>query len=457
MVGRIGTEVDNPEFAFVVPWGKYVYRHAGKWNIEQPVAKDSIREFLLNAGETSESIKAFFAVGNYPKVFGAALCPGQPPMYEDPLEPGRKMLNTWVRPTLRPTPGPYPRIEAILSWLTQGRAEATQWLKHWMARKVQNPELLPKVAVVLLGRQGSGKGTFGWLMRQMLGPANCAVIERAALESQFNSSWLGKLFVQADEIVSPEHMKSLGEKLKVLITGDELEMEAKGRDRARIPNRTAWLFCSNDRVSPIVLEAGDRRYSVFANHQEIFGTDYDTMIRGCFNADDTATESFAAELSGFYSDLLGLEVDVGMVSKPYVNEQREALILGSERGHESFLREVTEHGFDSVLAEAEAEVGGYYAPGDRATWDFGAEGGVATRVIYAVYRRFCDSRGMKALSLPKFGAALSAQGWRQHSNRVASKPGLRVRSYEVPRSPATDDATGPQLLAAGLASGVQKC
>lgn len=425
------------DIAFIVPWGKFVYKQSGRWNTGEIVSRESIREYLLYHDYSSEEARVFLAAGNYPKVFGVGMFPGEK---EYLLKDGYHYLNSWVPSTLTPAAGPCPRVWRILDWIVGGDGGAKEWLMHWAARKVQSPALLPKTAVILLGSPGSGKSTFGRIMREILGAKNCAVIERAALESNFNSSWVGKLFVQAEEIVSPDHMKEIGERLKMLITSDELEIEAKGQNRRKSPNHMAWLFCSNDRVSPLQIERDDRRYAVFANHAEIT-PEYRALVAGCFTPLDQFTESFKAEVEAFYHYLANLEVDAELVRLPYNTDARQRIISASERGHERFIREVYERGVDALVAD-------YPDPGfmDRSEWDFG-ERGIKTQFLYAVYARFCQQNGYGKMSDSKFGAALSSRGWRCVRNSVPnSHSKKRPMCYMVPRTQGDDSATGPETI-----------
>ncbi len=423
---------------YVVPWNKYLFKRDGAWAVDEPINAEAALKYMINSGATFDEAKEYLKRSSHPTVLKVGVFPNRETIFED-------TLNLWVPPSLTPVSGAFPRVEAILNWITAGDEGALAWLLHWSARKVQNPFVLPKVAVILLGTPGSGKSSYGRIMREMLGARNCAVIERAALESNFNSSWIGKLFVQAEEIVSPDHMKEIGERLKMLITSEELEIEAKGRDRRKAPNHMAWLFCSNDRVSPLQIEAADRRYSVFANHKEITD-EYRALVAGCFDALDHFTPSFKEEVQGLYAYLMQLSVDTELVRLPHQTEARDTIIASSERGHDRFIREIKERGVDALIHDY-PDISMY-----DEEWDFG-ERGIKTQYLYGVYSRFCKTNGFGRLSDNKFGAALRAAGWPRVRNS-AGKAGRRPMCYIVPRSPADESApVGMQTSSVAVALG----
>lgn len=433
----LDTEVDDDgvstdrltDFAYVIPLEKFVYRLGDTWSISTPVGKEGIVNHLIEDGwPTAQAVKTV-KFREYLRVYGAEIAPNKPKIFENAQ--GRMMLNTWVPPTIQPRPGEYPRLQRVIDWLTCGDKQAEKWIKHWMAWKVQNPELVPKIAPVFITKPGGGKGTLASVMMAMLGRSNCAAIKRAELENKFNGRWAGKLFVLADEILSNENLKSVSEVLKILVDSNDIEFESKGKDQRTITNRLAWMFASNDSISPVVLEEGDRRYSVFANTNDV-PPEHEMMFKSMFDQNDTRTptDGFMVEIEAYYAELLETQVDRWFVSRPYQNDARQQLIEANRPAHELFCRYVDEHGVDEFL-DAYAK----YPPADmpnRTEWDFGAEG-VATAVLYRAYADFCKRFGARALRVNKFGVAINAHRPAWPSVRNTSPSGKRVYCYVVPR------------------------
>lgn len=422
-------EVGPEDFAYLVPFERFVYKTEGTWNLSEPVGKEGIRHHLLAGGWHLDDIATLLKSRAYTFVYGADLAPREEGIYAAP--DGKLYLNTWKPPTLTPAPGPCPRIQCVLDWLCCHDAEAIRWLKAWMAWKVQNPATVPKVAVVCTTEPGGGKGTLAFLMREMLGPANCAVVKREELENKFNSRWVNKLFVLGDEVLTNDNLRDVSSLLKVLIDGDKIELEGKYKDQREVKNRLAWMFASNDRIAPVVLDRGDRRYSVFSNHDPL-PAGYAEMLRSCFKIDNVPSDSFLQEMRGFYHELLSLEVDRQLVTTPYENGERALLIDANKSTHELFCEQVDEEGIDGLLDYLLTH-GEFYWAKTREAWDFKSEG-ISTQVLYRCYVEFCKRVGGRPLKINKFGSALHNHRpvWEQTRNTV---PGTerRVHCYRVKR------------------------
>lgn len=432
----LNDEPRHGAFAFVIPWERFVYRRDGRWLVTEPIGKEGITNHLLESGMAPDEVKAMLQSRSYNKVYGVEIVPGVGHFHE---EGGRWYLNTWVEPRVVATPGEYPRIERILDFLTDGDAAGAEWLAHWLALKVQNPAIVPRVAAVFTTKPGSGKGTLAKILSLLLGPENCATIEGSALESRFNARWADKLFVLADEVLTSESVKDVSNRLKVLIDAEHIELEGKGENQRAVRNRLAWMFASNDDVAPVVLEVGDRRYSVFSNHSPV-PDEYKQMLKDAWEDDGaTPTASFAAEISAFYHDLLELEVDRRLVSSPYDNAARDELIEANLPSHRLFFRYVDDVGVDALLDRVVTQ-GDWSLSRTRPEWDFGADG-LATNIIYQCYVLFCRDAGAKALKLNKFGSAVKKHGWRPV--RGGTK---RNHGYAVRRNTTTTPAPAGRVL-----------
>ena len=432
------------DIAFVIPLEKFVYKHRGAWNVTTPVGERGIKAFLVDAGWRVEDVNRKLKEFDFVRVYGHDMAPGKGELYLDE-ETQRPMLNTWVRPPLQPVQGEYARIRRVLEWLTKGDEGGIRWLTHWMALKIQNPELVPKVAVVLATQQGGGKGTLAFLMRQMLGDANTAIVKREELGNKFNKRWIDKLFVLGDEVLSNESLKDISNLLKVLIDGNEIELEGKGEHQRAINNRLAWMFASNDRIAPVVLEKGDRRYSVFSNHDPL-PSDYVDMLNTSFEADrKTPTPDFAAEISAFFYDLLHLEVDRTLVRMPYKNEAREALIQANRPTQELFIEHVNEVGLQDMLTALADQKSSRSMKSPEELlreWNIGADeidntdgvAGIAASAVYECYQEYCRQTGGKPLKQVRFATAVrnSELPWAYHRPWVARLK-RQVGVYVLPK------------------------
>lgn len=419
------------DFAFLIPREKFVYKEKGEWKLDCLVGKDGIRHYLKMRGWEDDLITSCLKAQNYMVVADVIMQPNKPPLFMDTQK--NVFINTWVAPTIKPVQGEYPSIQALLEKITSGDEEGIKWLKHWIALKVQNPEIVPKVAVVLSTTPGLGKGTLFYVISRMLGSENCAIIGREALESRFNSRWAQKLFILADEVLCSDNVRDVSDRLKMLIDAPTIELEGKGKDQRQVKNRAAWLFASNDKISPVNVERGDRRYTVFNNH-DILEPGYIEMLNGLFEADrETPTNTFLAEIEAFYYEMQNLQVDRGFVARPYANESRENLIEANTHAHDLFFKEVDEYGIDDWLEKVITQGQDFSLSRTRSQWDF-KDQGLATEIVYQCYIEFCKSRGVRGhLKYNRFGAAIRGHRpvWVPKRNSVGDK---RVNCYVVKRN-----------------------
>jgi phage/plasmid-associated DNA primase len=385
-----------PPFVYVIPWERFVFMHRDRWALNAPLSKEGIIEYLIAENVPVDIARELITKQkNYLRAHGLDMLPGRPFLANE----GAKLyVNTWVAPTRSPRPGPHPTVDAVLGWLTGHEAEGVRWVTNWMAAKVQNPELLPKTSIVFSGQQGAGKNTFSLIMATMLGPENCAEITRKSLENRFNTRWAGsKLFVFADEVMTRDNLKDISNDLKVLITSRDVEVEGKGKDQYATKNRLALAMGSNDDVTPVWIESGDRRYSVFSNHDLITDEYRETLARA-FHKNEP-TEAFLQEVEGFWAELLAMSVDYEFIARPFANKDRAALIAASAPPHKTFLSQVDEIGFDAVVESLKV---GFFLP---EAWD-GEENGVSKEAVYAAYKAFCEAVGGKPLGRVRFGNAV---------------------------------------------------
>jgi hypothetical protein len=414
--------VSLTDFAYVVPRQAFVYKEKGEWRLDSPVGKDAISHFLMQGGWSQDLAKATLNTKQYVVVADIVCEPNCPELFQ---EQGKNYINTWVKPKLIPVPVPdgttiaqvAPRIFSILDRLTDNDPAGVNWLCNWMALKVQNPGLLLKVAVLFSTAPGLGKGTLASIMFHMLGKDNCAILSRDELESRFNSRWAQKLFVLADEVLSSENLKDVSDHLKLLIDSPTIKLEGKGRDQRSVTNRLAWMFASNDQVTPVRVDSGDRRYSVFSNHKPV-DEEYKQLLIGLFDPIDreTPSDSFRKEMEYFYHYLLSLSVDRYLVSHPYMNAARQTLIDANKPAHEMFFDAAEVDGIDSML-ELVKNGADFDLIKSWEDLDFGPQG-VTKELLYRAYELYVQRVGARGMKYNKFCAALKNQGkWKFKRNK----------------------------------------
>lgn len=423
----------NPEIVFSVPHEKFIFRVGNEWAITTPVGPSGAFVHLVSRGWPAVQAKTLVKNPDLATaVHVADVRPNSPPIFFDG-QTGQQGLNLWVPPTLVPKAGPFPSIEIALENVTRGDSEGRQWFEQWMALKVQNPDVVPKVAVVFATLPGAGKGFMARVMSEILGPKNCAIVKQHELENRFNSRWVRKLFVLGDEVLSNENVKDISQLLKVLVDGGELEYEQKHANQVAVKSRLAWMFASNDPISPVMLENADRRYTFFSNFDSVT-EEFKTLLSACFEADRvTPTAAFLEEIAGFAAHLHSVKVDRGFVARPYENDARKALMAANKPSAEAFFEAVAERGIDVYLESADMRRNSGWR-GDSKEWDFG-DAGVTFERVYAAYAEFCKQNGMGALRSTKFSHALANHRPTVEKTRPLAPSGARPTVYAVRRSP----------------------
>lgn len=185
--------------------------------------------------------------------------------------------------------------------ICSGSEELYLYIRNWMAHAIQFPQILPEVALVLQGGQGTGKDMFVQYFGRLFGGHFLRVHNMDQVTGNFNSHMAETLLLQVNEA------KWTGKKLhegtlKGLITDTTCVMERKGLDSVPINNFKRLIFCTNEQ-DPVPVDLDDRRFQLLRvsdKHQgdtEYFGKLAEQMDSGGVEAlmYDLITE----DLSGF--------------------------------------------------------------------------------------------------------------------------------------------------------------
>lgn len=174
---------------------------------------------------------------------------------------GDKYYNLWRGFSVDPAAGDWSLFKKhIEENICAGDPEIFQYILAWMADAVQNLTDRPGVAVVLRGKQGTGKGIFCRLFGELFGQHFIHISQSKHLTGSFNSHLKDCLILFADEAFWAGDKSGEGS-LKALITEPEFLIEMKGHDAIRMRNRVRLLIASNSEwVIPAGLE--ERRFCV---------------------------------------------------------------------------------------------------------------------------------------------------------------------------------------------------
>ena len=179
----------------------------------------------------------------------------------DPEKNHKNFYNLYQGLAVVPKKGKWNKFrEHINNVVAASDEELGSYIIHWMADAIQNPTDRPGVALVLKGKQGTGKGIFARGFGYLFGNHFLHLFHGSHLTGHFNSHLKDKLMIFADEAVWGGDKKAEG-MLKGLITEPSIPIEMKGKDVFTVSNFSRIIISSNnDWVVPAGAE--ERRFCV---------------------------------------------------------------------------------------------------------------------------------------------------------------------------------------------------
>jgi hypothetical protein len=156
-------------------------------------------------------------------------------------------LNLWSGFAIKAEPGCCELfLKMIYEDLCSGDDAVFSYVLNWSAWKLQNPGLLPQVAIAFLGPKGAGKTTYGETMAQMFGCHGMVAEDIDQIAGRFNGHLESKCFVYADEAVWGGDKRNESA-LKKLITDKEASYEYKGVTIFDGPNHVGLVLAGNEK------------------------------------------------------------------------------------------------------------------------------------------------------------------------------------------------------------------
>ncbi|GGO50309.1 Bifunctional DNA primase/polymerase, N-terminal [Roseovarius pacificus] len=148
--------------------------------------------------------------------------------------------------TMQPEPGDCAMLkDFIRDIICGGDAEVFKWVWHWLAHMVQRPGEKPKTSLVYWGEGGTGKGTFGRLLRALVHPYG------TTFGSQYDvvGRWSGQrhalnIVGVSEEAVFSGNRETVNQ-LKHKIDAEETTVEVKQIQPIEMPSFMRYCFDSN--------------------------------------------------------------------------------------------------------------------------------------------------------------------------------------------------------------------
>lgn len=156
-------------------------------------------------------------------------------------------------------------------------------MMDWMAHNVQFPGVKIMYALLIQGKQGTGKSALLEAMKVAMGEQNVRAIETHEILSQFTSWAKGKALVVVEEIRDSTDRFGVYNRLKPLITANTLTLNEKGIIGVTMRNRMNIMAFTNYETA-VPMDEDDRRIFVHFSlmqpkpeeyYQKLFKTIYE--------------------------------------------------------------------------------------------------------------------------------------------------------------------------------------
>ncbi len=165
--------------------------------------------------------------------------------------------NMWRGYGVEPAPGdPEPMLGHIREVV---EPDAQEYLINWMAWVVRNPADKPRVAVVLRGDEGTGKGFICSTLVKMFGVHGSQMTQKKHIVGSFNAHMQHCCLMFADEVqFRPGEEEGV---LKTMITEPTMPLEGKGVDVREVDSYLAMIMSTNQDWA-VPASVGARRFVV---------------------------------------------------------------------------------------------------------------------------------------------------------------------------------------------------
>jgi len=141
-----------------------------------------------------------------------------------------------------------------------GGLESWDYVKKYIAHRIQFPNKRPDVAIVICSSQGVGKDSMREFLQRMIGYDYCLTYNNVDnVFSRFNLEQRGKLLTFMNELGDKGTAYKQHEQLKGLLTKDTIRVEPKGYETYTVNHCSGYFMFTNNPDS-LFIESGDRRF-----------------------------------------------------------------------------------------------------------------------------------------------------------------------------------------------------
>jgi phage/plasmid-associated DNA primase len=290
--------------------------------------------------------------------------------------------------------------------ICNGNQTYYEYIRKWLASLIQKPNEIA-TGLVLMGKQGIGKGAFVQPIGHLLGIHFVHLDNLERLLGNFNYHLKNAVLIYGDEAIWGGNKKELG-KLKAMVTEEFAIIEPKGKDSIVIRNYRHLILSSNEDW-PVHLDRDDRRFLILQvsdKHKEDIPY---------FKALDNEMKNGGYE--ALLYDLLNEDISNFDARRLPQNDEAFEVKLESAPRTEEYIYKVLKAGsFDIGKASSSGKW-----PKD-----------ISTTVVYNDYKDWCEYQDLKPERQEALGKSLKKLIHSTHKYQKRLDDGSRPPYYELP-------------------------
>lgn len=253
-----------------------------------------------------------------------------------PIPQPSTTLNYWIGSAITPVQGNWDAIKHhILEAICARDTAVYDYVIKYLAHMLQYPEHKPGVMLVLLGRQGTGKGLFFQILQRIWSRTALLVSDIDQIVGRFNAALEQNYVIMMDEAMFSGDYKSQ-DRMKSLITEKTCQVEQKYQP-SRTISSVHRFFASSNHDHFARVEADDRRLLILRVSDKRQGdTAYFAQLVGAIDDDSVIAGMVYALMN---TKLTGFDVR----ARPLTHEHGEQK-LKSLQGFDRYFYEVLSRG-----------------------------------------------------------------------------------------------------------------
>jgi len=252
------------------------------------------------------------------------------------IDHDKQLINRYY-PTrllsLEPIPGedyasPPSTIAKLIAHVTASTpgTEISNRFYNDLAYMVQKRERLI-TSFLLQGTEGTGKGMlFETIFPAIFGPKFVSQTDQSTFGNQFNSQFENTVCMLINEVhgdygAGSQRTVAVIDKIKMAITDETVEIEAKGQNRRQGKNMCSFFFACNVNKG-LILSKDDRRFNICPRQTvKVHNTSWWHSLGG----HKAVVAAINKELPTFVRYLKTLEIDMSLIATVCDNEAKRAL------------------------------------------------------------------------------------------------------------------------------------